>query len=161
MSPPRTPTSGGPTIGSRGPGVGPSEVATGRAARPGSLSRSIAVVTITAASDLVPGVGRPDPGPDDLGDGTRPATQGGHVVVQVAGAVTRPGVVELPTGSRVIDAVDAVGGALPSADLDHLNLAAKLRDGEQVLVPVGTATTTTTTTTATTSPGSVAPPATG
>jgi hypothetical protein len=84
----------------------------------------------------------------------QPATSVRHVVVQVAGAVTRPGVVELPVGSRVIDAVDAVGGALPAADLDHLNLAAKLRDGEQVLVTTTDSTTTTTTT-------AVVPPAAG
>jgi len=84
----------------------------------------------------------------------QPATSVRHVVVQVAGAVTRPGVVELPVGSRVIDAVDAVGGALPAADLDHLNLAAKLRDGEQILVTTTDSTTTTSTT-------AVAPPAPG
>jgi competence protein ComEA len=72
-----------------------------------------------------------------------PTTVVRRVVVQVAGAVTRPGVVELPVGSRVIDAVDAVGGALRAADLDHLNLAAKLRDGEQVLVTTTDPTTTT------------------
>jgi competence protein ComEA len=59
-----------------------------------------------------------------------------RVVVHVAGAVTRPGVVELPAGSRVIDALDAAGGAVGPADLDRLNLAAPLRDGEQVLVPL-------------------------
>ena len=79
-----------------------------------------------------------------------------HVVVQVAGAVTRPGVVELPVGSRVIDAVDAVGGALPAADLDRVNLAARLRDGEQVLV-----TTTDPTTTTTPASAGAAPPPTG
>lgn len=57
------------------------------------------------------------------------------VVVHVAGAVTRPGVAELPAGSRVIDAVEAAGGALPDADLDRLNLAAKVADGQRVLVP--------------------------
>jgi competence protein ComEA len=80
-----------------------------------------------------------------------------RVIVQVAGAVTRPGVVELPVGSRVIDAVDAVGGALPAADLDRVNLAAKLRDGEQVLVTTTDPTTTTTTTPATA--GAAAPSA--
>jgi len=85
------------------------------------------------------------------------STPAPHVIVQVAGAVTRPGVIELPVGSRVIDAVDAVGGALPAADLDRLNLAAKLRDGEQVLVPTSTATTTTTTTTGP-APDTTAPP---
>jgi competence protein ComEA len=57
------------------------------------------------------------------------------VVVHVAGAVTHPGVAELPADSRVIDAVEAAGGALPDADLDRLNLAAKVADGERVLVP--------------------------
>ena len=60
---------------------------------------------------------------------------GDAVVVHVAGAVTRPGVAELPAGSRVIDAVEAAGGALPDGDLDQLNLAAKVADGERVLVP--------------------------
>ena len=55
--------------------------------------------------------------------------------MHVAGAVTRPGVVELPAGSRVIDAVEAVGGALADADLDRLNLAAKVADGQRVYVP--------------------------
>ncbi len=56
------------------------------------------------------------------------------VVVHVAGAVTKPGVVELRAGARVIDAVEAAGGALSQADLDRLNLAAKLVDGQRVLV---------------------------
>ena len=56
-------------------------------------------------------------------------------MVHVAGAVTRPGVVELSAGSRVIDAVEAVGGAHADADLDRLNLAAKLADGQRVFVP--------------------------
>jgi competence protein ComEA len=65
------------------------------------------------------------------------ASPGGsaRIAVHVAGAVTRPGVVELGAGTRVIDAVEAVGGAHPDADLDRLNLAAKLTDGERVYVP--------------------------
>lgn len=58
-----------------------------------------------------------------------------RIAVHVAGAVTRPGVVELPAGSRVIDAVEAVGGAFADADLDRLNLAAKLADGQRIYVP--------------------------
>jgi competence protein ComEA len=57
-----------------------------------------------------------------------------QVVVHVAGAVVHPGVVDLGPGSRVVDAVQAAGGAQPDADLDRLNLAAKLVDGEQILV---------------------------
>jgi competence protein ComEA len=57
-----------------------------------------------------------------------------RVIVHVAGAVAKPGVVELEPDARVIDALEAVGGALPEADLDRLNLAAKLVDGQRVLV---------------------------
>jgi len=64
-----------------------------------------------------------------------PSGGSARIAVHVAGAVTRPGVVELGAGTRVIDAVEAVGGAHPDADLDRLNLAAKLTDGERVYVP--------------------------
>jgi len=66
---------------------------------------------------------------------TSTTQEAAEVVVHVAGAVTRPGVVELPLGSRVIDAVEAAGGGLSDADLDRLNLAAKIVDGQRVLVP--------------------------
>ena len=66
---------------------------------------------------------------------------GSRVVVHVAGAVVTPGVVQLVPGSRVIDAIEAAGGGLANADLDRLNLAAKVVDGERVLVQhVGDAT---------------------
>ena len=64
---------------------------------------------------------------------TRTAT-GATVTVHVAGAVKTPGVIALPVGARVIDAVEGAGGGLPDADLDHLNLAAKLVDGQRILV---------------------------
>lgn len=56
------------------------------------------------------------------------------LVVHVGGEVEEPGLYTLPPGSRVSDAVDAAGGALPEADLDLLNLARPLADGEQILV---------------------------
>gem|GEM_PF-390675 len=77
------------------------------------------------------------PGSDavEAASGSRaPSTKGNRVVVHVAGAVARPGVVELASGSRVIDAVEAAGGGLPEADLDRLNLAAKIVDGQRVVV---------------------------
>src|SRR5262249_29447330 len=52
------------------------------------------------------------------------SSKGGIIVVHVAGAVVHAGVVELAAGARVIDALEAVGGALAEADLDRLNLAA-------------------------------------
>jgi competence protein ComEA len=63
---------------------------------------------------------------------TTPARQ--DVTVHVAGAVVSPGVYELPGASRVIDAVEAAGGGAPEAELDRLNLASKLADGQRILV---------------------------
>lgn len=54
------------------------------------------------------------------------------LVVHVAGQVTSPGLVEVPAGSRVADAIAAAGGAGAAADLDRLNLAAPLADGQRV-----------------------------
>ncbi len=57
------------------------------------------------------------------------------LVVHVVGQVRRPGVVRLPPGARVLDAIRAAGGATSSADLNHLNLARPVADGEQIVVP--------------------------
>ena len=65
-----------------------------------------------------------------------PPPDAGPIVVSVSGKVARPGLVRLPPGSRVGEAVDAAGGASPDADLTGLNLAARLSDGEQVVVGV-------------------------
>ena len=58
------------------------------------------------------------------------------IVVDVGGRVRRPGLVTLPLGSRVADALRAAGGALRSRDLLALNLAAKVADGQLLLVGV-------------------------
>lgn len=68
------------------------------------------------------------------GPGALAPSAGGQVVVAVAGRVRRPGVVRLPLGSRVEDAVRAAGGVAPGASPGLLNLARLLVDGEQVLV---------------------------
>jgi competence protein ComEA len=60
---------------------------------------------------------------------------GGDVVVHVAGAVRTPGVYRLPAGSRVTDAVERAGGASRDAAIDAINLAARLADGQQVVMP--------------------------
>jgi competence protein ComEA len=57
------------------------------------------------------------------------------LLVDVAGWVRRPGVYEFEEGARVIDAIDAAGGARTGAMLESLNLAAPLTDGSQILVP--------------------------
>ncbi len=56
------------------------------------------------------------------------------LTVHVSGAVARPGVYVLPPGSRVQDALQAAGGASTGANMGELNLAAPLKDGQQVLV---------------------------
>lgn len=61
--------------------------------------------------------------------------QSGDLVVDVAGAVRRPGVYRMPAGSRVNDAVKRAGGPAPRAELEAVNLAARLADGQQVVVP--------------------------
>ena len=61
-------------------------------------------------------------------------TTGAALAVHVAGAVARPGLYHLPAGSRVADALVLAGGKLPRADLDRLNLAARLVDGQKILV---------------------------
>ena len=57
------------------------------------------------------------------------------VVVHVVGQVRKPGVVRLVAGARVQQALSAAGGALRTADLDRVNLARLVVDGEQILVP--------------------------
>jgi competence protein ComEA len=57
------------------------------------------------------------------------------LLVHVSGAVRRPGLVALPAGARVVDAVAAAGGATAGADQGAINLAARVADGQQVVVP--------------------------
>ena len=56
------------------------------------------------------------------------------VIVDVAGKVRRPGIATLPFGSRVVDALEAAGGARRGVDMSTLNLARLLVDGEQIVV---------------------------
>ncbi|MCD4850888.1 helix-hairpin-helix domain-containing protein [Arthrobacter sp. AK01] len=60
----------------------------------------------------------------------------GSLLVHVAGAVKKPGVISLPLGSRVFQAIDAAGGAATNAELGGLNLAEVLNDGVKIVVPV-------------------------
>ncbi len=65
----------------------------------------------------------------------QPAPTKVPVAVHVIGAVPRPGLYEFPEGARVQDAIDAAGGLLTSANIDAVNLAALLVDGEQLTIP--------------------------
>lgn len=81
----------------------------------------------------VPTTGSSTAGPASGGEAA--ATGAARVVVHVLGAVERDGVVRLPPSSRVTDAIERAGGATADADLDRLNLARVLTDGERLYVP--------------------------
>jgi competence protein ComEA len=68
-------------------------------------------------------------------DAHSPGSAGGTVTVHAAGAVARSGVYELPAGSRVAALVAAAGGPVGDADIDSVNLAARLEDGQRIYVP--------------------------
>ncbi len=63
-----------------------------------------------------------------------PSSTPAEIVVDVAGRVRHPGVYTFHVGDRVVDAIEAAGGALPGSDLTSLNLAALLTDAEQIVV---------------------------
>ncbi|WP_433731821.1 helix-hairpin-helix domain-containing protein [Actinoplanes sp. CA-051413] len=69
------------------------------------------------------------------GPGAKPSSPAA-VVVAVGGKVRKPGLVELPPGARVADALQAAGGASPGVDVAPLNLARKVADGELIMVGV-------------------------
>lgn len=87
--------------------------------------------TTTAGGTTTPGAA---PGGVTQSGPTEPAPSASRLVVHVVGDVAEPGVVRLEPGSRVFDAVQAAGGALPGADLSTVNLARLVADGEQVRV---------------------------
>ena len=88
-------------------------------------------------STAAPGGASPGaPGlPSSPGGASAPASPAAEAVVYVCGAVRSPGVVRLPQGSRVADALALAGGATSRAELAAVNLAAKVADGQQILVP--------------------------
>ena len=81
------------------------------------------------AAGLILLIGRPPHGESIL---LRPPPTPEPIIVHVSGAVTAPGVYTLPQKSRVRDAIAAAGGASQEADLNGMNLAAPLVDGQQV-----------------------------
>jgi competence protein ComEA len=103
-----------------------------------------ALIVIVLGLRFLHGQGQPPAGA--AGAGAGPAYGGsaalrlerppsGSALVHVAGAVRHPGVYRLRDGARVEDAVSRAGGARASADVNAINLAAKVADGQQVVVP--------------------------
>lgn len=111
---------------------------------PGEV-RSAPAPSSPGSTAIASGSGRSGSGPvagsgagleASAGAGSPGATAPAQLVVHVAGAVQRPGIVDLSPGSRVTDAVQAAGGPLSGADVDQLNLAAPVADGMQIRVPL-------------------------
>jgi competence protein ComEA len=103
-----------------------------------SLPRPIDVsTTATSQAAFPPSVAPPVSGVAVAPSSASPSVSAtaAVLIVDVTGAVRRPGVFEFQAGDRVIDAVERAGGALDKADLTLLNLAAPLTDGLQILVP--------------------------
>jgi competence protein ComEA len=101
------------------------DAARGAPVPPGAPASSVS----STGTDLSIGVATTSASGSDGDSGSE-----GPVIVHVAGAVRRPGVVSLPAGSRVVDAIDAAGGSASDADLDRLNLASVLADGQRIFV---------------------------
>jgi comEA protein len=89
---------------------------------------------VSQAAPADGGASGPPAEPDTEADGGQ--APDGDVVVHVGGEVAEPGLYTMPAGSRVADAVEEAGGPLPEADLDLVNLARTLTDGERILVGV-------------------------
>ena len=92
---------------------------------------------IPAASSGAAGIGGSSTGAANAG-GPSAASSAPPVVVQVLGGVRHPGLVSLPAGSRVADAVRAAGGLVSRAASGGLNLARHVVDGEQIVVSAST-----------------------
>ncbi|EFC85898.1 ComEA family DNA-binding protein [Parafrankia sp. EUN1f] len=113
----------------------PVELASKGPGQPALVAQEATATTRPAAGSSVSGASAPAMPTSSPG---RPAgtesKAGQEIVVDVAGRVARPGVVRLPAGSRVVDALTLAGGALPGTDTTGLALARVLTDGEQILV---------------------------
>ncbi len=98
---------------------------------PSALSDAPEALAPTLAGETLVGAEATPDGPEGTG----------QVTVDVAGKVRRPGIQVLDAGSRVVDALEAAGGARAGVDLSSINLARPLTDGEQILVglPAGVA----------------------
>lgn len=100
---------------------------------------AVAVALLLVGARAIRGENAPEPSfATDGGDAAGTFSiegDSGDLVVHVAGAVRRPGVYRMPAGSRVDDAVSRAGGAAGRAELEAVNLAARLADGQQVVVP--------------------------
>jgi competence protein ComEA len=96
---------------------------------------AVAVLLVLLVRHLGGGGGASAPVVAPVRAPAKPEAAAKLLVIDVAGAVRRPGLYRLRSGSRIDDAIAAAGGATGKAQLDTVNLAAPVADGEQVVVP--------------------------
>jgi competence protein ComEA len=96
---------------------------------------ALLLVALLLAGRLLLHAGTPSTAPPPVVLPTAAPTAPELLVIDVVGAVRRPGLLRLAKGSRIADAVARAGGATRRADLAQVNLAAPIADGEQVMVP--------------------------
>ncbi|MFF9562583.1 ComEA family DNA-binding protein [Leifsonia sp. NPDC014704] len=127
-----------PTDTATGPGARRVRVGVGAAIVLAIVAAVVAVlVSATAQQGTSVDLGATDPPSADASGGASSGTPagGGRLLLHITGAVREPGLVDLPAGSRVVDAVAAAGGAADDADIAAINLARPVADGEQLVVP--------------------------
>lgn len=129
----------GPTQQARG-GAAPAGAANLRLAVAGGIGAvAIGLLALVIAMSGAGSAAVDGPGVANATDSGHPAGTAGEIVVDVAGAVVKPGVYRFTAGARVGDAIEAAGGFSPRVDVGRvgaeLNLAATLADGAQIHVP--------------------------
>ncbi|SRR5581483_2249015 len=102
------------------------------------MANGVPVAAALAAGLLVMllNLGRQQPAPIEVRPLDPIPTPTSILYVHVDGAVSAPGVYVLATGGRVFEAIDAAGGATDEADLSELNLAARVADGQKLVIPM-------------------------
>ncbi|MEN8113280.1 MAG: helix-hairpin-helix domain-containing protein [Actinomycetota bacterium] len=102
---------------------------------PVGLIMVVAALALAVAAGAWYGNRSQTPPPPATGGGVSYTTVAETIVAHVSGAVLHPGLVTVGADARIADAVAAAGGATTDADLGGLNLAAEVRDGDQIVVP--------------------------
>lgn len=99
------------------------------------MTRIVALIVIATGAVAGAWYGSRSPQPPTIVEAVPLSAVQPAITVHVSGAVVEPGLVKLPAGARVADALAGVGGALPDANLTALNLASGVVDGQQIVVP--------------------------
>lgn len=92
------------------------------------------VIVLAAAAGTIYGLTTQNDA-EPLSEATAETATPNEISVYVTGAVNKPGIVTVKEGARVADAINACGGLLPTSDGDKVNMAQKLKDGQQIRVP--------------------------